>query len=150
MSMYGIPYAPIKCGKGLAKQSMRDECDVNLIMAKFVKTGLISHVARGLPSFVDVSELTDYRSAIEQVRSVEKYFAALPAGVRTRFDNDAVSFMSFLESGASGEDLEALGLEALGDRRARSKDGREGDSVEPDVVPPPPVVPAEAAGTLPT
>lgn len=150
MSQYGVEYSPISCGVGRAKQSMRDECDVNLIMAKFVKTGFVSHLSKGLPSFTDVSELTDYRSAIEHVRSVELFFAGLPPAVRSRFENDAVSFMSFLEEGGSAEDLEAIGRDLLGDRRSRRPSGREGD-VAPVVTPPAaPVAPPEAGSTLPT
>jgi len=147
MSMYGVEDTRITCGKGRAKQSMRDECDINLIMAQYVKTGFMSHVSAGIPDFVDVSELTDYRSAIEHVRSVEEYFVGLPAVVRSRFDNDAVSFMEYLESGASEEDLRALGLEVLGDRRGRARDEREGDKTPPDVIPDPAVEP-DPDGTL--
>ncbi len=150
MSMYGVVYGGLVCPPGVAKQAMRDECDVNLIMAKFVKTGFIEHVSSGVPSYVDMSEVTDYRTAIEHVRSVEEYFLGLPAEVRRRFDNDTVTFMEYLESGASEEDLKALGLEVLGDRRARAQDEREGDATPPDVVPAPEVVPPEPGGTLPT
>ncbi len=152
MGMYGASVADsrITCGKGKAKQSMRDECDVNLIMAQYVRTGFLSHVSAGLPQYVDISELTDYRSAIEHVRSVEEYFAGLPALVRTKFDNDAVAFMDYLDSGASEEDLEVLGREALGDRRARAQDEREGDSTPDPVVDPAPEVTPEPDGTLPT
>ncbi len=31
---------------GRTKQSMRDECDINLIMKKYQKTGAIAHVNR--------------------------------------------------------------------------------------------------------
>lgn len=150
MSMYGVVGTRITCGVGRAKQSMRDECDVNLIVAQYVKTGFISHVTSGIPTFADVSELTDYRSAIEHVRSVEKYFSGLPAAVRSRFENDAVTFMEYLDGGASEEDLKALGLDVLGDRRARARDGREGDSPPVLVVPAPEVIPPEPGGTLPT
>ncbi len=150
MSMYGEKETRIVCGKGVAKQAMRDECDVNLIMAKFVKTGFISHVAAGLPSYVDVSELSSYREAIEHVRSVEGYFAGLPANVRSRFGNDAVAFMEYLDSGASEDDLRALGLDVLGDRRARAQDGREGDGEVPDVVAAALPEGEAAAGTLST
>ncbi len=137
MSMYGVEDHTITCGPGRTKQSMKAECDINLIVAKFEKSGLLTHVSQGLPSFVDVSEMTDYRSAMEHVRSVEEYFAGLPAAVRARFVNDPIEFMEYLDSGASEEDLRALGLEVLGDRRARAHDGREGDEVVADVVPAP-------------
>ncbi len=135
---------------GKTKQSMRDECDVNFIMARYVKTGLIEHLSGGIPSFPDVSELGDYRSAIENMRSADKYFQGLPAEVRARFGHDAANFMEFLQSGASEEDLRKLSLEILGDRRtAREPVGREGDVVEP------PAgasidAPLPAAGTVPT
>ncbi len=152
MGMYGmlVEDSRITSGKGRAKQSMKDECDVNLIVAQFTKTGFMSHVATGLPSFVDVSELTDYRSAIEHVRSVEEWFSGLPAEVRARFRNDAVEFMEYLDGGATEDEFEELGRQVLGDRRSRGRDEREGDSRPPDVVPPPAVDPPAADGTLPT
>ncbi len=127
MSMYGVTDTRITSGPGKAKQSMKDECDVNLIVARFTETGFMSHVSSGIPSFVDVSELTDYRSALEHVRSVTEYFAGFPAKVRAEFGNDAVAFMEYLESGATPEDLEALGREIVGDRRAPSRNRRAGE-----------------------
>ncbi len=155
MSMYGVAYEPLAPGKGPgAKQSMKDECDVNLIVARFAETGLIDHLADGIPAFVDVSELGDYRSIIEQVRKVDEYFAGLPAGVRGEFGNDAARFMDYLESGASAEDLQKLGLEVVGDRRADEERQRRRDdaaeAAEVVEVPAAPPVPPEAAGTVPT
>ncbi len=150
MSLYGIPYAPLKPGKGGgAKQSMKDECDVNLIVARFTKTGLISHVSEGVPMFVDVAELGDYRSVIEQVRKVDEYFSGLPAEVRSEFSNDASRFMEYLESGASAEDLMKLGLSIVGDRRKDDElqRRREKDAVVEEVVPPV-AAPEEPPGTV--
>jgi len=127
MSMYGVEYSPLLCGKGRTKQAMRDECDINLIMARYSKTGLLTHLAEGIPQFVDVSEVGDYRAATENVRRVEEYFMGLPSQVRKEFDNDAAAFMEFLESGASEDDLRELGLKVVGDRRARRRDSRSED-----------------------
>jgi len=137
MSMYGRSYSPADCsGDGKAKQSMKDECDVNLIVSRFAETGLISHLAGGIPQFVDVSALGDYRSIIEQVRKVDEYFAGLPADVRSEFRNDASLFMDYLESGASVEDLQKLGLAIVGDRRVDKElqRRREADEVVEEVV----------------
>lgn len=153
MSMYGESYAALEPGEGSgAKQSMKDECNVNLIVSRFEETGLISHIAEGVPQFVDAGELGDYRSIIEQVRKVDEYFAGLPAVVRTTFENDASAFMDFLESGATVEDLEALGLEAVFERRSARRKRRESDAeVEPVVEEPEaPGVPPVEAGTVPT
>ncbi len=123
MSMYGVTYEPVKPGEGSgAKQSMKDECDVNKIVLRYQKTGLITHLAGGVPAFVDVSELGDYRSVIEQVRSVEAYFAGLPATVRAVFANDARSFMDYLEGNPDVSDLEEVGLEAIEGRLSAIED----------------------------
>ncbi len=118
MSMFGELYEPLDTGsEGGAKQSFKDEVDINLVVARFAETGLMSHVAAGVPQFVDASALGDYRSIIDQVRKVEEYFQGLPALVRSEFKNDAARFMDFLEEGASAKDLEALGIAILGDKR---------------------------------
>lgn len=147
-------------GESRTKQSMKDECDVNLIVARFDKTGLISHLAEGVPQFVDVSELGDYRSIIEQVRKVDEYFAGLPARVRSEFKNDASLFMDFLESGASHDELLELGLAVVGDRRADEERQRRRDDVAAAQAaeaaraagraPVEPVVPPEGADTVST
>ncbi len=131
MSMYGVPYGPLEPGEdSMTKQAFKDEVDINFIVNRFAETGLISHIAGGIPQFVDASALGDYRSIIEQVRSVEKYFDGLPAKVRTSFGNDASRFMDFLESGASREDLEKLGIEILGDKRGEQQIQRRRDDAE--------------------
>lgn len=147
MSMYGKAYAPLDCGtESRTKQSMAAECDINLIMARFEVTGLVSHVSAGVPHFADVSAVGDYRTALENVRAVDEYFAGLPAKVRARFSHDSAEFMEYLESGASEEELRVLGLEALGDRRA-DLSRRESDVETPPVAP---EEPREASGTVPS
>lgn len=144
MSMYGVVDHTIACTtKGRAKQSMKAECDINVIMARYVETGLMSHLAAGVPSFPDVGDLPDYRGAIENMRAAEKYFMGLPAEVRASFDHDAGAFMDYLQSGASEKELRELSLKILGDQRGRSQDAREGD-----VEPPPAARPTEAADTV--
>lgn len=147
MSMHGKVYVRPGGGESRTKQAMQDECNINLIMARFEKTGLITHLAQGAPSFADVSELTGYRSAIENVRLVQEYFLGLPAKVRARFDHDAATFMDYLESDATPDELRELGLDALGDRRAPALDRRVTDVEEP---PKAEFEPSEVPNTLPT
>ncbi len=131
MSQYGVAYAPVDVsGESRTKQSMKKECDVNRIVASFQKTGLITHLAEGYPIFADVSELGDYRSVIEQVRAVDKYFAGLPAAVRTAFGNDASNFMDYLESGATVEELEKAGLSVLEGRLVELVEVEEREAID--------------------
>jgi len=152
MSMFGVPYSALEPGDGPgAKQSMKDECDVNKIVERFQKSGLISHLGAGVPAFVDVSELGDYRSVIEQVRSVEAYFAGLPAKVRSVFKNDARSFMDYLETAPTVQDLEEVGLDAIEGRLSAIEDRPPVE--EPEAPPESPAAPEVAPvepGTVPT
>ncbi len=153
MSQYGKPYEPLDVsGPSRTIQSGKDQCDINLIMATFTKTGMLTHVASGLPVFADVSEVPDYAAAIANVRAVEEYFAGLPPAVRARFENSGVEFMAYLEAGNDEDDLRKLGLEILGDPRKRSSRTRESDVVVDPPTPPSPIVvePPEAPGTVST
>lgn len=129
MGMYGgLPRTRVPdTGPGLAKQSAKDECDVNLILDRFRRTGAVDHLARGTPVFADVSEVGDYRTALENARAAEKYFAGLPAKVRAEFGNDAVRYLEALQDPEAGERLRGIVREVLGDRRARSARERASD-----------------------
>ncbi len=115
MSMYGEGTARpvLDCGPGRTKQSFKDDCDINIIVEKHARTGLISHLAKGVPQFADVSELPDYQTAIQQIRDAQDYFMGLPAAVRAEFKNDAGQFIDFMSQDASEEKLEELGLIAI-------------------------------------
>lgn len=91
------------------RQSDKDACDINKIMAMYDKTGLLPPAgAEGL--FLDVSEMGDYRSAVEQVLYAQKFFAALPAKVRTQFANDPATFLDFCADPDNRDELIELGL----------------------------------------
>lgn len=119
---------------GMTKQSMKAETEINNILRKYVKSGTLTHLASNPGTYADVSEIGDYRAALEQVRSAEAMFMNLPARVRTRFDNDAAAFLDFvLEPGHEAE-LKELGLWA------------EGKVPEPAKVPDPVVDPSPPGG----
>lgn len=101
-------------GVSMAKQSMRDETDINNILRRYVKSGSLTHLAQNPGQFADVSEIGDYRSALEQVRSAEATFMNLPARVRTRFNNDAAEFLDFVTTPGNEDELKSLGLWAEG------------------------------------
>lgn len=115
----GNPRPKVYTGPGRTKQSMRDECDINLIVAKYQRTGAITHLARGVPQYSDVSEVGDYRTAIENARAAEAFFQGLPAKLRAAFDNDVAKYLEALQDPGAAEKLEALADEFYPSRRAR-------------------------------
>ena len=72
----------------LTKQSFQNECNINSIMKKWEKTGLLSHSRSSQPRYGDFSNVTDYQSALNAVSDAQDAFMELPAQVRARFAND--------------------------------------------------------------
>lgn len=100
--LYDGPYVQaaddfgLDCSKdGLTRQEFRDECDINILMARYENTGVISHVARGEPAYFDCSEVPDLQQALAIVAHATDAFMTLPAKARAEFDNDPVRFHDF-------------------------------------------------------
>lgn len=97
-------------GEGRTKQSMKDECDINRIVSQFERTGIVTHLAKGQPAYLDISEVADYRTAIEQVRAASDFFMQLPAAVRKEFNNDPAELIDAMADPSEHGRLEELGL----------------------------------------
>jgi phage internal scaffolding protein len=93
----------------LAKQSFRDECDINNILRKFNVSGELP-AGSVQPQYGDFSGITDYQSALNAVMEAQDSFLALPAKVRARFQNDAALFVDFASDEANKDEMKALGL----------------------------------------
>lgn len=80
---------------GRTKQSFKDSCDVNKIIAKAQKAGTLTHLQK-YPEAV-YGEFADYDllEAYEKLEYANKVFADLPSEVRREFGNDAIAFAGF-------------------------------------------------------
>lgn len=92
-----------------AKQSMRDECDINLIMAKFTKSGHVDHFAKHGGSYGFATSV-DFHSAMNIVTRARQMFEALPASTRDRFNNEPTEFLDFVQDPENHEEMKELGL----------------------------------------
>lgn len=92
------------------KQEMRKESDINVIVARARQGQAVTHVARNMPVFMDVSEVTDYKSALDMLRTTDAFFARLPARVRESFENDPAQFLDAVDTAEGRRKLEAAGL----------------------------------------
>lgn len=112
MSMYGVPYGPTVTDpeSGRAKQAFKDECDINMILKRHKAGATSTHVNQNAGRYADVSEVGDYRSAIERVRAADKFFAGLSDKVRGAFDYDAAIFLDAVADPEQVEFLTELGL----------------------------------------
>jgi phage internal scaffolding protein len=94
---------------GGAKQSMKAECDINNIMRRFVKTGVVEHFATGRGSYGFASSAS-FHEAMLAVNDAQRMFDELPATVRKRFNNDPATFLDFATNKDNLEELRKLGL----------------------------------------
>jgi len=78
------------------QQSFRDETDINNIMAKYQKTGLIDHVNEHGASYGDQPAAADFHEAMNLVANTKSMFEELPSATREDFDNDPSKFLDFI------------------------------------------------------
>lgn len=99
----------VNVGESATKQSFKDECDINVIMKRYEQSGVLQHLARGEPQYVDASSL-DYQASMELVVAAREQFMALPSRVRERFQNDPAQMLAFVEDRANLDEARELGL----------------------------------------
>nr|AVQ10265.1 minor capsid protein [Gokushovirinae environmental samples] len=94
----------------LTRQEFAEECDINTIMARYEATGVISHVNRAQPMYLDTTSYPDLQGAMETFREASEAFAALPAKVRKEFDNDPQKFIDFAVDEKNVDQMREWGL----------------------------------------
>lgn len=91
-------------------QEFAAESDINLIMARFLKTGTIPVYADRQPFYVDAADLPSFQDMQNILISADEAFGNLPAALRERFGNDAARFVEFVSDPANEQELRKLGL----------------------------------------
>lgn len=94
----------------LAQQQFRDECDINQIMSRFEKTGVIEHLARYEGRYGDFIGYPDFQNAMEAVANATAMFMTLPSSIRERFNNDPEAFLQFAQDDDNIPELREMGL----------------------------------------
>lgn len=82
-------------------QEFAAECDVNVIMAQYAKTGVLPRYGEVEPVYIDWSEPTNFMDAMNLSIKAEAEFMRLPAAVRKEFDNDPRKFVAYAERSGS-------------------------------------------------
>lgn len=96
------------------QQQFKDQCDVNNIIAKFKKTGSITHVRNAQTGvYADLTNLPDLQEAHQIVNSANAAFEAIPASIRQRFGHDPQQFINFLADPSNDDEAIKLGLKTL-------------------------------------
>jgi len=103
------PRPVVKTGTEGAKQSFKEECDINTIMKRYARTGALP-AGVGLARYGDFTGAEDFLEAQLTVKRANEQFEALPSRVRERFNNKPGFMLAFLEDKANLAEAKELGL----------------------------------------
>jgi len=96
------------------QQAFKNECDINQIMKRFKQVNggdlinMMTNATGGV--YGDFSEVSDYRTALDQINAANDLFDALPSKVRKEFNNDPAEFVDFAENPENLDTLIEMGL----------------------------------------
>jgi len=115
--------------QGRTKQSFKAECDVNTIVKRYQKEGILTHVNSRVGSYSDLIGFSDYHTSLNQIIAAQNSFNSLPSTLRSRFRNDPAEFLAFTQNPENFDEMVKLGLakEALSPRSTDSAVGERAD-----------------------
>ncbi len=118
-------------GDSMTRSSFADELDINKIVQRYANGGQLPLTDRDA-RYGDVSEVSDYKSALDFVFAAKDQLADLPEAARDQLVSDPEAYWTRLDAAENREGLVELGLlEPL----------PEVPAVVPEVVPEVPVPP---------
>lgn len=97
-------------GASATKQSFKDECDINTIMGRYLRTGVLDFVNKHQPRYEDLSEAADYQQAMLIVAESKSLFEDLPSRIRTEFENNPAKFLDFVHNPENRPRMAEMGL----------------------------------------
>jgi hypothetical protein len=108
-SAYSEPRpSKIKCDDGITEQHHTEACDINTILATYMKTGIIPPTDPNA-QYGDLSDF-DYQSMQNQIANAHSLFEQLPENVRFRFGNEPYRFLNFVQDEKNYDELVEMGL----------------------------------------
>lgn len=123
---------------GQTKQSFKEECDINVLMARYELTGeldpMMLNQREGV--FGDFCDMQDFHEMQERLLAARESFGALPAAVRSRFGNDPGRLVDFLSDPENRSEAVRLGIV---EEKASTPDpaGKVAQAGQPGVLPVP-------------
>lgn len=93
----------------MTQQDDANETDINVIVGRFVKSGQLPQLNMA-PLTGDFTNALDFRQAQEALKEANDAFAAIPANIRNRFNNDPAEFIEFANNPDNLAELRKLGL----------------------------------------
>lgn len=91
----------------VTEQHHKKACDINNILAKYRKTGLIDHIQTYQGQYGNVTG-ADFQNAQNLVAEQKSIFEELPAEVRDQFDNDPANYLNKVMTDEGIQELQEM------------------------------------------
>lgn len=104
------PCDTVISGPSMTHQCFTDECDINNIMAKYERTGLLEHVNRHQGQYGEFIDAPSYQEAQNLIIEANNMFMEIPAAVRAKFENSPAKFLEFVQDPNNLPEMYELGL----------------------------------------
>lgn len=93
----------------MTEQAHKDTCDINKIIERFDRDGIISHVSKFEGKFGDLSG-ADFKEMMDQVTNAQSLFDELPVNIRNRFENSPEKLLTFMDEPGNRQEAIELGM----------------------------------------
>lgn len=100
----------LDAGVSLTSQEFVAESDINNIIDKYNKTGIMDNSRASEEYYQDVSEYPSYQDALQTTINAKTSFDGLDPHLRNRFGNNPQALLSFLQDKENKKEAQKLGL----------------------------------------
>jgi phage internal scaffolding protein len=94
---------------GRTKQAHKKESDINYIMAKYQKTGLMTNLKNNMPNY-GFATSNDFHTSMNIITKAQSMFDELPSTIRNKFENKPEKFLEFVGDQDNLPEMIELGL----------------------------------------
>lgn len=98
---------------GRTQQHFRKEANINEILKKFKKSGLLTdprNVPTVPPQYGDFTGVVDFQTAQNKLIAVKRYFDSLPAEIRKKFENSPEKLVYWITNPENAKEAREIGL----------------------------------------
>lgn len=96
--------------KTRTQQQFAKDCNINNIIKKYKKTGVITHINTKTGVYADMTQMPNYQEALQTVIHGQTAFDQLPAELREKFKYNPQEMMDYLNDKRNDEEAIKLGL----------------------------------------
>lgn len=95
--------------EGRTKQSHAEESNINIILAKYIKTGILEHVKEHTSNY-GFATSDDFHTSMNIILKAQDMFDDLPSATRKKFANRPENFLDFVQDPKNEQEMFDMGL----------------------------------------